>query len=74
MGGQLLSVFLLGQHGVKAGLHTVTRWRDGDLLIKERNSALKLAPVVAKLERRQGVHRVLGWFYGCGVGGHRWRS
>jgi hypothetical protein len=64
------SVLLLSQHAIKAGPQPVTRRRDWVLPVKERDSLLKLSAVLAQLKRRERRQWMLGWFYGCGVGGH----
>lgn len=66
--GQLYAVVLLGYHLVEGGLQSGPCRRDGVLLVEERDGGFQVAAVVAKLESREGAHRVLGLL---DVGGHR---
>jgi hypothetical protein len=54
---QLLAVVLPGYHPVEGGLQVGPRWRDGVLLVEERDSSFQLSAVVAELEGGQSVHR-----------------
>src|SRR5580692_2541519 len=48
--GQPGAVVLFGQHGVELGLQPVSGRGGGVLLVKERDSAFELAPVIPKLK------------------------
>jgi hypothetical protein len=61
--GEPSAVILLGYQLIKGAMQVAPYRRYGILLVEERDGALKLAAVAAKLKRGHGVKGVLGLVY-----------